>query len=243
MSDEFNTYTRVKRYDKKRKSTKVISWLLVLGSCLILGLVGIFVFGDNDNGQAINEQENSEENQPDSNEGSTSSAGDDLSETNPETEAGLDDHQEGEGEEPSQPEGNQSDDVTLEEVPSEDDNVIEAYIGDWEPIETEVELPFEIPWDDWDEDSQSWQELLMAIEQVTGLTEEDRIVWWVTSDGPQNVVATVTNRTESEIYRVYVSWIENQGWATTKVEILEENDQNPEYTNENDQDEQQDVEE
>lgn len=59
---------------------------------------------------------------------------------------------------------------------------------------------------------------------VTGIPEDNMIEWWVGNGGDQKVVATVSDREETETYRVYLSWVDNEGWQPTKLETLVEND-------------------
>lgn len=64
-----------------------------------------------------------------------------------------------------------------------------------------------------------------AIRLAAGLAEGDMITWWLQNGGDQKVIGTVSNRSETQTYRVYLSWMDNQGWQPTLVEVLKENDQ------------------
>lgn len=50
------------------------------------------------------------------------------------------------------------------------------------------------------------------------------IEWWIENGGDQKVIATVSDTAETEVFRVFLSWVDNEGWQPTKVEILIEND-------------------
>ncbi|WP_182200509.1 DUF1510 family protein [Paraliobacillus salinarum] len=119
-------------------------------------------------------------------------------------------------------EANSNSNVKLEKVETDDELVVNAYTGDWSPIPTEQSGPHEISWE---QESQDWEEMMEAATLATGVTQEDMSYLWVSGDGPQKVVATFSNKAESEHYRVYLSWIENEGWQPQRVDELKENDQ------------------
>lgn len=108
-----------------------------------------------------------------------------------------------------------------EENEEDDENVIDRYIKDWEPVGTVQEEPHEV---NYAKDSIDREEMALAVALATGLKEEDTITWWVGNNGVQKVKVTVSDRMQEEFYRVYLSWIEEEGWMPTLVEILKEND-------------------
>ncbi|MDM5228437.1 YrrS family protein [Cytobacillus sp. NJ13] len=75
-----------------------------------------------------------------------------------------------------------------------------------------------------DEGSQDWEEMTTAISKGAGLSKNDMILWWVGGNGTNSVIATVTNKAQTDNYRVYVSWVDGAGYKPTKVEVLYEND-------------------
>ncbi len=105
---------------------------------------------------------------------------------------------------------------------SSDDNVIEAYTGNWEPVGTEQTEPHTI---NYDEGSQDRKEMRQAVVAATDLNVNAFVMWYISRNGEQEVLATVSSQDESEVYRVYLSWVSNKGWKPTKVERLKENDQ------------------
>ena len=60
------------------------------------------------------------------------------------------------------------------------------------------------------------------MEYATGVSVDNMIVWWVGNGGKpnENVVGTISNKDKSQIYRVYMDWVDGQGWKPTKVEKL-----------------------
>ncbi|MBM7569579.1 YrrS family protein [Aquibacillus albus] len=212
MSEDYRTYTRVDRFEKKRKSTQAISWLLVVSGLLVILFISLFFLGSEDDQQVQDASGNiktgNEEEQRDE---------EPATETEAEVDGSTDDRSNNEEDTEPNQEENQ-----VEQVPSEDENVEEAYTGDWQPVGTTQDEPHVITFE---QESVDWIEMMKAVELATGLSSDNRIEWWVERAGDQKVIATVTNNSQTEIYRVYVSWVENQGWMPTKVEELKENDQ------------------
>src|SRR5699024_5666585 len=113
-----------------------------------------------------------------------------------------------------------NDDVKTKSVESDDDNVAEAFTGNWKPIGTEQSGPHTVNYDDGSQDRKEMEE---AVTVATGI--EDMTVWWLSRAGDQKVEATISNnRDQSEVYRVNIEWVDEKGWKPTKVEMLKEND-------------------
>lgn len=110
----------------------------------------------------------------------------------------------------------------IEYVDSVDDNVIEAYIGHWEPMETSQTEPHII---DLSEQSIDRKEIIRAILHVTELEADNLVEWAIQKDEDNQVIATVSDKDEEQILRIYLSWITDEGWQVTKIEELKENDQ------------------
>ncbi|MDL4841462.1 YrrS family protein [Aquibacillus rhizosphaerae] len=231
MSDDYNSITRVNRFEKRRKNTKALTIFGSLGGLLIVFLIGLFIFGgnneddevksaNNDNGIVENNSDSKEKN---SNNASSENEVDSTEREEVETESALD----------GQDDADQSK-IELETVESSDENVIEAFTGNWQPVGTTQSGDFSFSWET---DSEDWKELMEAVRLATRLNEDDMTEWWVGRDGDQKVVATVSNNAETEIYRVYVTWVNDQGWKPTRVEILKENDQKDRFENNNNESE------
>jgi hypothetical protein len=215
MSDEYDTYSRVNRFDKRRKSTKMISTLLVLGGILVVLFLGIIIFGGGEEEQeASNENTNEKTDAPADTEGEQEDA--EAKSEDPAASEGLNE------EEQESTTSSEDTEAAIQELDTpQDENVIRAYTGDWKPVGTPKEGPYQFP----NQDSQDWKEMMDAVSLATNLSKDNMIQWWVTNGGEHSVVATVTNKAQTENYRVYVTWIENKGWKPTKVEVLRENDQ------------------
>ncbi|WP_035097756.1 YrrS family protein [Anoxybacteroides tepidamans] len=87
----------------------------------------------------------------------------------------------------------------------------------WQPVGTTQTEPHVTQFD---EQSVDWKEMLDAVSYATGLSQTDMIVWFIGNNGPNKAVATVSPKDKSVKYRVYIEWVENQGWKPTKVQQL-----------------------
>lgn len=219
--DDFDNRSRSRKLEKRRKNMKLLSMLIIIAGILLLILLVNWIFGGKDKGpsEELPESEHSEMNQNE-HEG--------LEENSPEiNDSDLLDEKENTDKEEldisgKEDESEEEDHQMIEttEVEPSDDNVIEAYTGNWPTIETVQEGPHTTSYSDGSEDRIEIKEATML---ATGLNE-NLVEWRVENGGDQKVIATVSDHEETKIYRVYVSWIEDQGWQPTKVEVLKEND-------------------
>ncbi|ALX48158.1 YrrS family protein [Lentibacillus amyloliquefaciens] len=206
--------SRVNKYEKRRKNTKLISILGTTGSILALVLAGMLIFGGNEEANVASDTETDESSQEeagierDEKENTAENNADDQSNTNDNSEAN--DLEE------------ENSDVNIQQTEPSDDNVSEAYTGDWEAVGTEQTEPHTVNYSD---GSQDREELRKAVAAATGLDEESFTMWYVERNGDQRVINTVSSSDGSEIYRVYNTWVPSEGWQPTKVEELIENDQ------------------
>ncbi|HWK24371.1 MAG TPA: YrrS family protein [Ureibacillus sp.] len=66
-----------------------------------------------------------------------------------------------------------------------------------------------------------YEEKLATFQQAVQLAENDIIYWSVKNNGSTNSsVAVVSTNDKSQYYRIYIEWMENEGWKPTKVEKL-----------------------
>jgi cytoskeletal protein RodZ len=87
----------------------------------------------------------------------------------------------------------------------------------WQPIGTTQSEPHVTQFK---KDSVDWKEMLDAVSYATGLSQSDMIVWFIGNNGPNKAVATISTRDKTQYYKVYIEWVENQGWKPTKVQKL-----------------------
>lgn len=205
--DLSNSDSRAERQRKRRTNNRLIGTLISLGSILAILLIAMLVFGSNDKDENEELVADQEENEVDKEE--------EVENNEDESDAVIED--EDDSEESSDEEDEEE--LEVEHVDSSDENVIEAFKANWEPIGTSQTEPHTV---DFSEDSKDREEMKKAIQVATDLDE--MVLWWIGNDGDQKVVATVSTMDEAITYRVYLSWEENHGWKPTLVESLKEND-------------------
>ncbi|MBU8879483.1 YrrS family protein [Bacillus sp. FJAT-29790] len=74
----------------------------------------------------------------------------------------------------------------------------------------------------YDLDSADWAEMLQAISYATGVDQGNMTVWFLGNNGPNRSVGTIVSKDQKEKYRVYIDWVDGQGWKPSKVEELNE---------------------
>ncbi|WP_077327126.1 YrrS family protein [Virgibacillus siamensis] len=206
MSGDRNS-SRLNKYDKRRKNTKSLTIFTILGSVLLVVFIGLLVFGGGDEQQTADEHSPNQSNENNGNHNDANS--DRQQEKNDEQSAESNKEKE-------------SDDVKTEKAEPSDDNVVKAYTGNWPPVGTEQTGPHTT---NYDEGSQDRSEMRKAVTAATDLNSDQLIMWWISRAGDQKVVITVSDANETQTYRVYMSWVDNEGWKPTKVEELKKNDQ------------------
>ncbi|WP_255485280.1 YrrS family protein [Sporosarcina sp. BP05] len=104
-------------------------------------------------------------------------------------------------------------------VPS-DDAIIAETVTDtaWKPIGTtqtgeHVSL--------YDVKSVDWNEKKQALAYATGLSQDSMIFWKIKNGGgPQKSIGIVSSRDSSQKYRVYLEWVDGEGWKPVKMDKL-----------------------
>ncbi|SFA95055.1 MULTISPECIES: YrrS family protein [unclassified Bacillus (in: firmicutes)] len=78
----------------------------------------------------------------------------------------------------------------------------------------------------YDESSADWQEMLAAMSYATGIDQSNMTVWYLGNNNgnPNSSIGTVSTKDKQQTYRVYLDWVDGQGWKPAKVEKLVEND-------------------
>lgn len=215
----FSDKTRVSKFDKRRKTTKMMTGLILLGSILLLVLLFFWIFGGNDKKEVANQEDNINIEEHENNQ--TQNNNDEVDkETNNEEkqEENTGNNASNANDENTEPE-TENEEVDKEVINSADSNVRQAYTANWSPIGTEQTGAHTTSFE---KGSTDWKEMEAAARMATEL--DNMFTWWIGNDGDQKVVATVSETNGSQAYRVYLSWIENKGWQPTKVEELIEND-------------------
>lgn len=101
-----------------------------------------------------------------------------------------------------------------------DDGIVKETVIEtaWEPIGTEqtgehVSL--------YDGESVDWNEKKKAISYATNVPESNLIFWKIKNGGgPQKSIGIVSTKDQSEKYRVYLEWVDGEGWKPVQMDIL-----------------------
>src|SRR5690625_687999 len=215
MSDD---NSRIDKFEKRRKTTKSITVLLILGGILIIFLLFMWVFGG-DGKKSEESNEASTEIQRNENDSDDTMFDDEEDEDRIEKDESDEDDvkDENDADKEEKKEDDEEDEVETEEVEPSDANVSKAYTGNWEPVGTKQSGSHTTNYDDGSQDRIVIKE---AVQLATGL--QDMTEWWIANGGDQKVIATVTSPDKTDIYRVYLSWVDEKGWQPTKVEELKE---------------------
>ncbi|WP_176140654.1 YrrS family protein [Halobacillus salinus] len=220
-----NQNSRSNRFEKKRKSTKLITLVLSVASVLVISVIAMLIFGGNGENTTAKEAgaqkeiklKEDENTSSDDESSGTSESTEEAESTSDEDKETVTDEKE---QEEKKEEESSEEELTVEEK-SDDENVKRIIKKDWEPVETKQELEGDHRVV-YDKGSQDWAEMLQAIRQVTGLTESNMITNYIGNGGsPNKAVATVYNRNnQNEIYRVYIEWLDGTGYQVQKMEEL-----------------------
>ena len=88
----------------------------------------------------------------------------------------------------------------------------------WEPYPTEQEGPHASIYQKGHID---YEEKLAAVYSVIPLEQSSSILLKIQNNGsPQTARAIVTSMDKTEIYRVFIEWVDSEGWLPTMVEVL-----------------------
>lgn len=211
--------SRAERKTKRRKTNRILNTAIAVVVLLII-IVGFTIFagGNNDEEQAVQEETQQEQSAGVSDEGSDETAEEPAEEpTEEQTEEPAADE---ESEEPAEEETNDEETVVSEGTePNVEQDIVNP---GWESVGTsqsgEHTNSFEM-------DSTDWQEKEQALAYATGIPLSDMTVWYISGNGPQAAIGTVSPKSnQNEAYRVHIEWVDGEGWKPTKVQKLKEND-------------------
>ena len=213
MTDPENNFSRLNRKKGRKRADKILN-VLIAAVVVAIIITAIIIFGGgNDEVNKKNEEdslktEKTKENaSKDNNEVNDADA--DLDKEDVEDAAGdlgvIEDEEDESG-------------VVTYLYP--DDEIIEQSIVDpsWKPIgTTQTGEHVSV----YDENSVDWKEKLEAIADATGLSIENTTIWRIQNGGsPQKSIGIVSSKDKAEKYRVYLEWVEDEGWKTVKMDVL-----------------------
>jgi hypothetical protein len=217
--------SRYEKRDKRRKTNIVLNTLIVIVTLLILVIGYQLMFGGSDAGKTAkyNEQPDIKlANEQNSNEKAIADNKEEIDKTDKE----LDENsvKEADAEE-------NVDEETIEDEETTGDPFEQAKITAGEPGSGIVETIENPGWSavgttqtehhstDYTKGSKDWNEMTKALSYATGIPESDMIIWFLGNNGgPNDAVGTISPKDQSVKYKVYITWVENQGWKPTKIE-------------------------
>ncbi|MDE3839700.1 DNA primase [Bacillus methanolicus] len=215
--------SRSKIREKRRKTNLILNSLIGIVLLLIVIISFNIFFGGNDEKAAGNQEQRRETNQV-KNDGKRSVSRENDEQAEYEEESQEESGYEQESEEPSAEEAD--DDTSTEESEpvvteggSSPDVKATIVNPSWKPIGTTQtgEHPAAV----YDESSVDWQEMLQAISYATGIEQSNMTVWFLGNNGPNKSVGTVSSKSDKRKYKVYIEWVDGQGWKPVKVEELQ----------------------
>ncbi|EIJ78967.1 hypothetical protein PB1_15454 [Bacillus methanolicus PB1] len=218
--NDFASRSRIR--EKRRKTNLILNSLIGIVLLLIVIVSFNIFFGGNDEKTAGNHEKRTETNQV-KNEGNRSESEENDGEEEFEEESQEESNYEKESEDPSDEEAD-DDSSTQESEPfvteggSSPDVKATIVNPDWKPIGTSQtgEHPAAV----YDESSVDWQEMLQAISYATGIDQSNMTVWFLGNNGPNKSVGTISSKSDKRKYKVYIEWVDGQGWKPIKVEEL-----------------------
>lgn len=112
-----------------------------------------------------------------------------------------------------------TDTIVVTEPTSDKEFVSETIVDSaWQPIATEQSGEHISSYDG---ESVDWNEKKKAIAYAIGQPEDELIFWKVKNGGnPQKSIGIIESKSDSSKYRVYIEWINNEGWKPVKKDVL-----------------------
>ncbi|MGV3263066.1 YrrS family protein [Cytobacillus oceanisediminis] len=214
--------SRESRFGKreKRKKTNIILNSLIAFVIVLIIVVSakIFFGGNNDQAVPADEQTASESKQ---NESSQEDQDNDIEQDKSKDKEKADKESDKEEKEAEENEAENESEEDKEQVVTEGGSGpdVEKTIENpaWKPVGTSQSGEHTAVYD---QNHVDWQEMLSAISYATGIEQGNMTVWFLGNNGPNSSVGTISTKDQSEKYRVYIDWVDGEGWKPSKVEVL-----------------------
>ena len=200
--------SRLDLRDKKRKINRIYN-IAIAVVCVLIVLVAFTIFTGKDVSQTSKEQTKSTQTKTTTDEKTVNTNETDIVEpTNEEVVK----------------EEKASTEPELVKVEGGDDsNVLNTYTSEsWKPVGTEQTG---VHTTTYQKGSTDWNEMTKAIAYGAGIDEASMHLWWLNNGGaPNTAIGTVSAGENPQSYRVYIEWVDGEGWKPVKVEELKKND-------------------
>lgn len=232
MSKPEPNLSRRDRKNSRKRSDKILNSLIALVAALIVIVASMIFWGNDDKNEAdgdkdkIVDTENDAEKENDlelDNDSATSDKGNEPDTDEANDSGNMDEPAQNQNERSDQEgsnEGNTPDDSGIETIErTEEDVVAETIVNTtWQAIGTE-QIGEHIS--SYDGKSIDWIEKKKAIAYAIGYPVDSLNYKKVKNGGsPQKSIGIVDVKGSAEKYRVYIEWIDGQGWKPVKVDIL-----------------------
>lgn len=232
MNNNDPNFSRMNRKRRSSKSNQLLNVLIGLVVLMII-VVGAFIIIDpkkSKDSELVAEQSSSDPS--DSMQGEAQDEDDDADRSeNEETDSestnnqnadssSSDGESEGTGADSADPSDDEEESPgTVTIVPNEDEVIEESIINTaWKPVGTEQTGVHESKYDG---ESVDWVEKQKAIAYATGFTENELIYWKIKNGGsPQKSIGIVSTKDKSKKFRVFLEWVDEQGWQPVKMDKL-----------------------
>lgn len=209
MNSDINNENR-SRYEQrsKRKKTNLILNGLIIIVILLIVYVSYTIFSTNDK-NADNQQ---------GNKSSEQQAGKDQETSGQVSE----DDDEGTSEEQQTDDTDEVDGDAIITEGGSDSNVIRTIENpSWQPVGTTQTGEHRASYTE----GVDWDEQLKALAYATGLDVDNNMTVWFLGNNnkdPQKSIGTVSSSDKNNKYRVYIEWVDGEGWKPTKVEEIKD---------------------
>ncbi|PLT34616.1 YrrS family protein [Bacillus sp. V5-8f] len=202
--------SRLNRKDKQRKVNKFYNFSIAVVSLLIVIVAVTIFFGNNKAPKS---------------ETAASNSGSEKQQTE---QSGQ---EEAQGEEGVQEASNTEDDQSVSAQDAEEEENVGQEAADSEEAEEE-EGPAEPKVGEpvgttqtgehvasFEKGSADWNEMTQAMAAGTGLDPANMTIWWLGNGGaPNKAVGTVSAKNDPKKYKVYMEWVDGEGWKPVSVE-------------------------
>jgi cytoskeletal protein RodZ len=230
MANTQRRYTsRSNRQHKPNRTNKILNALIGVVIVLIVITGGFIFLGKDDSEQAKSKESQTDvsNSQDESEPGATGVPESDASseevsskeiETDEDAEAAKEEAEKESTEEETITEDSTTG-GTVTSTPSNDPLVSERVVNTaWKPVGTSQSGQHTSVYSEGHVD---WTEKLNAIAYTTGLSADNMIVWRIQNGGdPQKSIGVVSSNNKEEKYRVYLQWVDGEGWKPEKMETL-----------------------
>ncbi len=234
LLNSYNRGSRSEIREKRRKTNVILNSLIVLVIILIIVVSSIIFFGGNDDGAAnkkdddqIEDRQQNTDEMTDDDSSKEDMNRNDVSKEEPvsQDEPSMEEDKRNEEEADSNhsaelkiPPADEKDAVVT--TGGENDNIKKTTENpNWQPIGTDQAGDHTSVFD---RDSVDWTEMVQTISYATGVEESNMTIWFLGNNGHNRAVGTISAKDTKEKFKVYIDWVDGQGWKPTKVEELHE---------------------